>query len=409
MSPLSTRQRLTQAALELFLSQGVGSTTTRQIADKAGVNEVTLFRNFGNKYGLLLTMLQDTPAMLATPEPVPSGESSEALREYASHCLHTIEQIASFIRSVIGEADQYPPEHRQALQQRLSEIKHEMADHLRHLLREATPRLPADELASLLGAVLVGYTVVETTSGYALWENRDDFLDAVVNVLVETASPITVDLSTLQSEPTMPKTSDAEIAEATSDFLVDLPTTWVHHMIKQARTLSMQDQAMALVMFGAGLLPEEMVRLERSHQTCDKIQHVLRLIGATGSRQVPVNQWILGKRYGSYTNNPLTKWLKSRKDDTAAMFINEAGTPVTVADIQKHWELWSQDLDVGGAQLHPAQARQTWCVEMLMRGISLENLSILTGCDVSELQVYAQRAREKAAIAAATQLDRKVE
>ena len=55
----------------------------------------------------------------------------------------------------------------------------------------------------------------------------------------------------------------------------------------------------------------------------------------------------------------------------------------------------------------PIQARQTWCVEMLMRGISLENLSILTGCDIATLEPYAHRAREKSAIAAATQLDRK--
>ncbi|MEL6385269.1 MAG: TetR family transcriptional regulator [Cyanobacteria bacterium J06626_18] len=409
MSSPSTRQRLTQAALELFLSQGIGATTTRQIADQAGVNEVTLFRNFGNKYGLLLAMLQDAPTALVKPSLRPSDTSSEALREYASQCLQALEQVASFIRSVIGEADQYPPEHRQALQKRLGEIRHDMADHLQHLWGEATPRLPAEELASLLGAVLVGYTLVETTSGYALWENRDDFLDAIVSVLVEDSPPVTVNLPALQSEPTSPETPSIDAHEPAGDFIVDLPTTWVHHLIKQARTLSIQDQAMALVMFGAGLLPEEMARLERSHQTCDKTQHVLRLIGPTGSRQVPVNQWILGKRYGSYTNNPLTKWLKSRKDETAAMFISEAGTPMTVVDIQQRWELWSQGLDVGGTQLHPAQARQTWCVEMLMRGISLENLSILTGCDVSELQVYAQRAREKAAIAAATQLDRKVE
>ncbi|MEO1180320.1 MAG: TetR/AcrR family transcriptional regulator, partial [Cyanobacteria bacterium J06636_28] len=118
-------------------------------------------------------------------------------------------------------------------------------------------------------------------------------------------------------------------------------------------------------------------------------------------------QWILGKRYGAYTNNPLTKWLKSRKDDASDMFINEDGDPITVLDLQACWNLWWQDLDFIGENPKLIQARQTWCVEMLMRGMSLENLSILTGCGVTELGPYAQRAREKAAIAAATQLDRK--
>ncbi len=54
-----------------------------------------------------------------------------------------------------------------------------------------------------------------------------------------------------------------------------------------------------------------------------------------------------------------------------------------------------------------AQAQQTWCVEMLMRGISLENLTILTACDRSQLQPYAKRAREKAALEQAIRLDHK--
>lgn len=54
-----------------------------------------------------------------------------------------------------------------------------------------------------------------------------------------------------------------------------------------------------------------------------------------------------------------------------------------------------------------AQAQQTWCIDMLLRGISLENLSILTGLDLLQLQPYAQRAKERTAIAQATRLDQK--
>jgi len=44
---------------------------------------------------------------------------------------------------------------------------------------------------------------------------------------------------------------------------------------------------------------------------------------------------------------------------------------------------------------------------MLMRGIELEDLSILSGIDVKHLQQYAQRARNKAAIESAARLDQK--
>ena len=388
MAPTSTRHRLTQAALELFLSQGISHTTTRQIANMAEVNEATLFRNFGNKYGLLLAMLQGAPALSAS-NPLHGEYSPDALRRYLDKHLQLLEQFPNFVRSLIGEADQYSPEHCAALQLRLREVQQAIANHLGQML--GTASIPKEELASLIGAVLVGYTVIETTSGDSLWDDRNHFLDCLTKLL---------------SEP-KPDLSGIALGESPPALVVDLPTSWVHQLMKQTRSIGFQDHAIALLLFGAGLLPTEIIRLECSHQICDKSQHILQVMGTNGPRQVPVNQWILGKRYGSYINNPLTKWLKSRKDDASAMFIDAAGEPMTVAELQDRWEVWWQGLDIGGEIPKPIQARQTWCVEMLMRGISLENLSILTGCDVGELQPYAQRAREKDAIAAATQLDRK--
>ena len=46
-------ERLLTAAQELFGERGYRGTTTRAIAERAGVNEVTLFRAFGTKQGLL--------------------------------------------------------------------------------------------------------------------------------------------------------------------------------------------------------------------------------------------------------------------------------------------------------------------------------------------------------------------
>lgn len=386
MSPSSTRHRLTQAAAELFLSQGISHTTTRQIANMAEVNEATLFRNFGNKYGLLLAMLQETPA-LSDLTPLHGEYSSDALRQYLDEQLHLLERFPNFVRSLIGEADQYPPEHRQALQTRLQKMQAAIANHLEQML--STAPLPATELANVIGSILIGYVVIEATSGDSLWENRDHFLDTLTTLL-STPSHEEVQL------PNAPPPS----------LVIDLPISWVQQLMKQTRNKGLQEHAMALVLFGAGLLPTELVRLERSHQISDKSQHILQVIGSQ-PRQVPVNQWILGKRYGSYTNNPLTRWLKSRKDDLSAMFLNEAGEPLMLPDLQTQWDLWWQEVALGTASPKLIQARQTWCVEMLMRGISLENLSILTGCSETELQPYAQRAKEKSAIAAATQLDRK--
>jgi AcrR family transcriptional regulator len=46
-------QRVLSAARGLFAERGYSATTTRAIAERAGVNEVTIFRRFTNKAGIL--------------------------------------------------------------------------------------------------------------------------------------------------------------------------------------------------------------------------------------------------------------------------------------------------------------------------------------------------------------------
>jgi AcrR family transcriptional regulator len=51
-----TRAKILAAARELFERNGTRGTTTREVAEKAGVNEATLFRHFGSKRALLVAM-----------------------------------------------------------------------------------------------------------------------------------------------------------------------------------------------------------------------------------------------------------------------------------------------------------------------------------------------------------------
>ncbi|MDR0591755.1 MAG: TetR/AcrR family transcriptional regulator [Bifidobacteriaceae bacterium] len=49
-----THEALSQAALSLFAERGYDATGTAQIAERAGVSEMTLFRHFSSKEALLL-------------------------------------------------------------------------------------------------------------------------------------------------------------------------------------------------------------------------------------------------------------------------------------------------------------------------------------------------------------------
>jgi AcrR family transcriptional regulator len=399
--PIPARQRLIQSALELFTAQGVSATTTRQIAEKAEVNEVTLFRNFGNKHGLLLSVLEESAAFKNLGESLvqratPPGDIYQALKDYASDTLYALERIPELVRSVVGEANQYPMENRRALGRGLTEANRYVAKYLATVIQQGNLNtyLPAEKLASLLNGMILGYAVIEFTSEFnELWEDREDFLENLVELFLQGAmSPVGRLAKQAENLP--------EVA--------DLPVGLVHQILQQAKKLGTQDYALAYVLFATGLSAKEIVSLQQNHQICDASGHFLQITTAEFRRQVPVNQWILGKRYGSYSNNPLIKWLKSRKDNQPAMFLHQTGVAMTEADLLQRWEAWTQELlTPQGEPPHITQTQHTWCVEMLMRGMTGENLCILTGCDRTQLQSYTTRAKEKAALEQATRLDHK--
>jgi AcrR family transcriptional regulator len=418
----ATRQKLIQAALELFTAQGI-STTTRKIAELADVNEVTLFRHFGNKSGLLLAVFEDSEtfkqigeslvrAISANPQADSDADSQissqveQTLKIYASECLHAMKNVPQLIRSIVGEADQYPSENRRALGQGLMEINRHVAQYLEPIApTQLNSRFSTETLASLMNSLLLGYAVIEFTSEeHPLWHNQDDFLESFVQLFSLAGT-------------TRTETAGSEVG-GSSDWLTDsqkvseLSASVVHEILRHTRKLGSCDYALAYVLFAAGLSLQEIEGLERSHHVSDTHQHLLK-VGAA-KRQVPVNQWILGKRYGSYNANPLTKYLRGRKDNYSALFLGETGQPISVTEIESRWQLWIEGLS--GAQegsnveqktFAIAQAHQTWCIDMLLRGISLENLSILSGCELEKLKPYAERAKELLALEQATRLDQK--
>jgi AcrR family transcriptional regulator len=58
-TPEETRTRILDATREIFSQKGFRGTTTREIAERAGVNEATLFRHFGNKEALIEAMFKN--------------------------------------------------------------------------------------------------------------------------------------------------------------------------------------------------------------------------------------------------------------------------------------------------------------------------------------------------------------
>jgi AcrR family transcriptional regulator len=405
----STRQRLVEAALQLFAAQGVTETTTRQIAELADVNEVTLFRQFGSKHGLLLAVIEEAEVFTQLGEDLGQQANqiqgfAPALKAYAEGYLKAVEQIPEFVRSLVGEAGQYPIENQQAIGRGLAQIHRYTIQYLAAVIsqEQQQSKLPAVKLASLLNTLLLGYAVIEfTTKFHELWPDREAFIADLVELFI---SPERTHAKSAERGSSLAMVK-SEVAE-TKEEIVDLPAPLVRMILQAARKSGLQEYALVYVLFGSGLRPNEIANLQRSQSIYDNHQHLLQVTqGAI--RQVPLNQWIMGYRYGSYTRNPLTQWIKTRKDDLPAIFINKVGRPMSEVELRLRWqEIVAGIATPSGNPPAIEQAQQTWCVEMLMRGINLEALSIITGCDREQLQPYVRRSQQKVALEQAIRLDR---
>ncbi len=108
---MDARELLLEAALKVFAEHGTRGATTRRIAHAAGVNEVTLFRHFGSKEGLLREALATSPravAFIDTHLPETPADPEAELTEFCRHHHDALFQSRSVIRKCMGEFEEHP-------------------------------------------------------------------------------------------------------------------------------------------------------------------------------------------------------------------------------------------------------------------------------------------------------------
>ena len=109
-NPEETRARIMQAASQLFAEKGFSGTTTRAIAERSGVNEVTLFRHFGTKENLAKAIM-DQFGGLAIADDLSarfSGDYVQDLTLVGHAMMKVMTERSDAMRMAICEAGNFP-------------------------------------------------------------------------------------------------------------------------------------------------------------------------------------------------------------------------------------------------------------------------------------------------------------
>jgi len=96
LSAIDRRQQILEAASGIFARKGYEGTTTREIAEQAGVNEALLFRHFPSKENLYSTLIEELCAA--------RGKRSR-IRQIVEHGGSDEEVFESVAREILSRTD----------------------------------------------------------------------------------------------------------------------------------------------------------------------------------------------------------------------------------------------------------------------------------------------------------------
>jgi AcrR family transcriptional regulator len=161
--PSQTRQRIIDATAQLFFEQGFAGTTTRAIAERAGVNEVTVFRHFGSKDKLAREILGQYggKAVVADLEPLFSGDYARDMALIGHILMNVLTERISAIRMAICEAGKFP-EFQQLVAENPRQLRQMLARYFQRQMdaKVIHPGHP-EALAQAFLGMFISYTILQ--------------------------------------------------------------------------------------------------------------------------------------------------------------------------------------------------------------------------------------------------------
>ncbi|MFZ9936942.1 MAG: TetR/AcrR family transcriptional regulator [Luteolibacter sp.] len=181
------RQRLLDAARAEFGEKGIESATTRGIAERAGCNEVTLFRHFESKQKLLAAVVQEVAReFLGGCECSGSfsGDPHEDLERFARVYNASLERCEGMTRALIGEGRRRPKLCKELIGDVLEPFHRSIANYLEDHQKAGLIAKEVDGMAfaEIFTATLMG-GLLRRSSGLSKLD-RDGWIKATVGLLV---------------------------------------------------------------------------------------------------------------------------------------------------------------------------------------------------------------------------------
>jgi len=187
----ATRQRMMVVALEEFVQSGYKGTSTRIITERAGVNEVTLFRHFGSKQGLLKAAVLNAVEQPRVPKEVEyylKLPLREGLTQLTSDFAKQLANVSDLFTLGIAESLAHP-EIAEVLKTLMWELRSTLIDYLKKLVaRHELQPLDFPVIAHVVLSSFYAVSLIRKRAPQDITMHLTDerILQAVVEMIVST-------------------------------------------------------------------------------------------------------------------------------------------------------------------------------------------------------------------------------
>jgi AcrR family transcriptional regulator len=151
MKPAETKEKILEAGLALFSQKGYLGATTKEIAKKAGVAELTLFRQCASKEKLfeeIILRYSFLPTLKGLLPEIKNLDYATALSTIAARFLERLSERRQLIKIMHAEIPLYPVKVKEIYHNFIDEMHRTLASYFmelqkRGLLRDFDPELAA--------------------------------------------------------------------------------------------------------------------------------------------------------------------------------------------------------------------------------------------------------------------------
>ena len=191
----STRDRIIEAALLAFARDGLQGATTRTIAQEAGVNEVTLFRHFQNKEGLLAAVMthvvQSNHHDDAGEDGAWTGDLKKNLLQFAEGLYAQLVRDEAFLRTMIGEGRRHQDHAKTVIMDAVKPVRDRFIANLETARKAGLVRegLDLGITADAFTAMLLG-GMLRNTGGCSWGYEPSEFVATCVDVFAAGLAPV---------------------------------------------------------------------------------------------------------------------------------------------------------------------------------------------------------------------------